>query len=59
MVFLFIILRDIINSFYFDNNFIDHKLSIEGLTPRKKIRLRIYGNSKSFLIKNCNLEKKK
>ena len=47
-----------INSFYFDNNFIDHKLSIEGLTPRKKIRLRIYGNSKSFLIKNCNLEKK-
>ena len=26
-----------INSFYFDNNYIDHKLSIEGITPRKKL----------------------
>ena len=47
-----------INSFYFDNNYIDHKLSIEGITPRKKIRIRAYGNYKNFNINFCNLEKK-
>ena len=48
----------LINSFYFDNNFKDHKYSIEGITPRKKIRIRAYGNSKNFKLETCNLEKK-
>ena len=26
-----------INSFYFDNDFMDHNLSMEGITPRKKL----------------------
>ena len=47
-----------INSFYFDNDFMDHNLSMEGITPRKKIRIRNYGNSKVFNLIDCNLEKK-
>ncbi len=48
----------LINSFYFDNDFKDHEHSIEGITPRKKIRIRAYGYSKNFKLDACNLEKK-
>lgn len=51
----------IINSVYFDNfNFTMYRQSIEGLTPRRKIRLRVYKNN--FInkqdIDSINLEQK-
>ncbi len=49
-----------INSIYFDNdNFEIYHDSVEGLSPRKKIRLRYYGDKKQFnKQKELLLEKK-
>ena len=37
-----------INSFYFDNDFMDHNLSMEGITPRKKNQNKKLWKLKSF-----------
>lgn len=47
-----------INSIYFDNNFKMYVDSIEGVTPRKKIRLRAY-NVKNFLNSKKNKKETK
>lgn len=39
----------IINSVYFDNNFKMYEDSVEGIVPRKKIRIRTYNTSNFFL----------
>ena len=39
----------IINSVYFDNNFKMYEDSVEGIVPRKKIRVRTYNTSNFFL----------
>lgn len=41
----------IINSIYFDNNFKMYDDSIEGVVPRKKIRIRTYNTNNFFLSK--------
>ena len=50
-----------ISSIYFDNKNLDcHNLSIEGLVPRQKIRIRNYNNEeKYFLEKKINSEEGK
>ena len=53
-----------INSIYFDtNNFKDFKNNFEGTVPRKKVRIRFYGNNYDiknfFKLKNYYLEIKK
>ena len=50
----------VINSVYFDNNkFEIYHDSVEGISPRKKIRLRYYGDSLKFKnLKELLLEKK-
>ncbi len=53
-----------INSIYFDtNNFKDFKNNFEGTVPRKKVRIRFYGNNcdikNFFKLKNYYLEIKK
>lgn len=40
--------KRIINSIYFDNNFKLFDQSVEGIVPRKKIRLRTYGTEDFF-----------
>ena len=42
----------IINSIYFDNYLQMYRDSNEGVVPRKKLRIRTYGNKKFFLSKN-------
>ena len=42
----------IINSIYFDNYLRMYRDSNEGVVPRKKLRIRTYGNKKFFLSKN-------
>ena len=52
--------KRLVNSIYFDNhNFEIYNDSVEGLSPRKKIRLRYYGKPKyNFKDKKIFLEKK-
>ena len=49
----------IVNSIYFDNENLEmYHDSIEGLCPRKKIRLRYYGDKKIIKKSEVFLEKK-
>jgi hypothetical protein len=47
----------IVNSIYFDNSKLEmYNDTVEGISPRKKIRLRYYGNEKLTEKTNINLE---